>query len=145
MSASVPSVPRGIEVLLKKAAVDEAFKTVLLERPMAAAGAIGLKLGDTEATMLRAVPAAQLEDMVAHTEVPTAARPAFMGSDAAAMLRAATEHSHAYVIPSAVVGAIVDDWSKPTGWAILAGVVTAAVLPLLLVWRWIRRKRRKNR
>ena len=41
---SIGSIPRGIEVLVKKAAVDPAFRTLLLERRGQAAEAIGLVL-----------------------------------------------------------------------------------------------------
>jgi hypothetical protein len=81
-------VPRGIEVLVKKAAVDPEFKAVLLGQRAEAAGAIGLALDPAEAMMLRAVPAAQLEAIIARTEVAQEHRRAFLGSAAAVMLAA---------------------------------------------------------
>lgn len=54
-------IPRGIEVLIKKAAVDAEFKAVLLQRRAAAADEIGLVLEPAEKAMLAAMPEAQLE------------------------------------------------------------------------------------
>jgi len=80
--------PRGLEVLLKKAAVDDDFRRLLIERRDAAADAIGLSLTPAELAMLRAMPQAQLEAIIARTEVPEASRRAFLGQAAAAMLAA---------------------------------------------------------
>ena len=80
--------PRGVEVLIKKAAVDPAFKKILLEKRAGAAEAISLKLEAAEAAMLEAVPEAQLESIIANTKVSPSLRPAFLGYAAAAMLAA---------------------------------------------------------
>lgn len=80
--------PRGLEVLLKKAAIDGDFRLLLIERRDAAAEAIGLSLTPAELAMLRAMPRAQLEAIIARTEVPDASRRAFLGQAAAAMLAA---------------------------------------------------------
>jgi len=85
---SVADVPRGVEVLVKKAAVDPAFKKILLEKRAAAAEAIALKLEPAEAAMLDAVPDAQLEAIVANTKVSAKLRPAFLGYAAGVMLAA---------------------------------------------------------
>jgi hypothetical protein len=82
------AIPRGIEVLIKKAAVDAAFRAVLLAKRSAAAHEIGLKLTPAEAMMLDAVPAAQLAAIIAGTRVEPWALPAFLGKAAAAMLLA---------------------------------------------------------
>jgi hypothetical protein len=82
------SIPRGIEVLVKKATIDPAFKTLLLDRRAAAAAEIGLELSAAEAAMLSAASPAQLETMIAHTIVPEKHRRAFLGKAAAAMLAA---------------------------------------------------------
>ena len=79
-------IPRGIEVLIKKAAVDPEFKALLLEKRAEAAQAIGLVLDPAEAMMLAAAPAAQLESVIAQTTVAPALRPAFLGRAAAVML-----------------------------------------------------------
>lgn len=81
-------IPQGVEVLVHKAAVDPAFRADLLERRAAAAEEIGLPLDATEAAMLAAVPAAQLETIIARTSVPEEHRRAFLGKAAAAMLAA---------------------------------------------------------
>jgi acyl carrier protein len=82
----VGNIPRGIEVLVKKAAVDAAFKERLLSIRAAAAGEIGLWLEPAEAMMLAIAPAEQLEAVIARTAVPQAHRRAFLGQAAAAML-----------------------------------------------------------
>jgi hypothetical protein len=81
-------VPRGIEVLVKKASVDPAFKAILLERRAAAADEIGLQLQPAEAAMLAAIPREQLETIIANTNVPEEHRRVFFGRVAAAMLAA---------------------------------------------------------
>jgi hypothetical protein len=79
-------VPRGIEVLVKKAAVDPAFRELLLARRAEAASEIGLALEPAEAAMLDAIPAAQLEAIIARTTVDPMSRAVFLGQAAAAML-----------------------------------------------------------
>jgi hypothetical protein len=84
------SIPRGIEVLVKKAAVDPAFKALLLDRRAAAAAEIGLDLSPSETLMLATVSRAQLETIIARTTVPAEHRRAFLGKAAAAMLATIT-------------------------------------------------------
>jgi hypothetical protein len=79
-------LPRGIEVLVKKASVDPSFKASLMERRSGAADEIGLLLEEAEALMLDIVPAAQLEAIIAQTRVEPAKKPAFLGKAAAVML-----------------------------------------------------------
>ncbi len=81
-------IPRGLEVLIKKAAVDPAFKKVLFEKRARAAEAIALTLSPPEEAMLEAVPEAQLEAIVANTKVNPKLRPAFLGYAAKTMLAA---------------------------------------------------------
>ncbi len=81
-------IPQGIKVLVLKAAIDPDFKDLLLQRRTAAAAAIGLELTAAEATMLAAVPAPQLEAVIARASVPQEHRRAFLGQAAAAMLTA---------------------------------------------------------
>jgi hypothetical protein len=80
--------PRGIEVLLKKAAVDPEFRTLLLADRNAAANAISLHLDTCEEMMLNAVPAAQLQRIIENTRVKPEQRFAFLGKAAAVMLAA---------------------------------------------------------
>jgi len=82
------NLPRGIEILLKKAAVDASFRERLLQERAGAADLIGLKLEPAEAAALNAIPDRQLAAVVARTEVPPEARAAFLGYAAAAMLAA---------------------------------------------------------
>jgi hypothetical protein len=76
---SVGTIPRGIEILIKKAAVDPGFKALLLERRSQAAAAIDLRLEPAEVAMLDSVPAAQLEAIIAGTKVPDNAKPILAG------------------------------------------------------------------
>jgi len=84
----IGAIPRGIEVLVKKASVDAEFRALLLERRAAAASEIGLELEPAEAMMLDGVPPAQLEAIIASTKVDEANRRAFLGRAAALMLAA---------------------------------------------------------
>jgi|GEM_PF-763483 len=82
----IGNVPRGIEVLVKKASVDPAFEKRLIADPLAAAKEIELTLEPVERAMLQSVTEAQLKAIVAATEVPESHRRAFLGTTAAAML-----------------------------------------------------------
>ncbi|UCH79043.1 MAG: carboxypeptidase regulatory-like domain-containing protein [Candidatus Coatesbacteria bacterium] len=88
-------VPRGVEVLVKKAAVDPSFKKLLLQRRAEAAEAIALTLSAAEEAMLAAVPEAQLRAIIASTKVSPSLRPAFLGYAAAAMLAALSAGAYA--------------------------------------------------
>jgi len=85
---AVGPIPRGIEVLVKKAAVDPDFKQVLMAKRADAAYEINLKLEPAEIAMLNAVPPAQLETIIANTKVADLSRAAFLGRAAAVMLAA---------------------------------------------------------
>ena len=59
--------PRGIEILVKKALVDGAFRRQLLTERSGAAERIGLALDPAEAAMLDAIPEAQLVAIIEKT------------------------------------------------------------------------------
>ncbi|MHC4249683.1 MAG: hypothetical protein ACYS9X_11210 [Planctomycetota bacterium] len=84
----IGDIPRGIEVLVKKAAVDAGFRALLLETRAEAAKEIALDLDLAEAAMLGAIPAAQLDAIIAATKVDEKARPALLGKAAAVMIAA---------------------------------------------------------
>lgn len=63
-------VPRGIEVLVKRAAVDPDFRKLLLLERSSAAAVIGLELDPAENAMLSAIPLGQLSQIINQTEVP---------------------------------------------------------------------------
>jgi len=84
----IGAVPRGIEVLTKKASVDAAFRKLLLAQRSKAADVIGLTLEPAEAMMLDGVPAAQLEAIISATKVHPRNRAVFMGGAAVLMLAA---------------------------------------------------------
>ncbi len=81
--------PRGIEILVKKASVDGAFRRYLLAERSGAAERIGLALDPAETEMLDAIPEAQLLAIIGSTRINPLLRPAFMGYAAAAMLAVA--------------------------------------------------------
>lgn len=85
-SRLIHGIPRGIEVLIKKASVDPEFRAVLLKERAEAAAEIELELSATEATMLKAIPAAQIEKIIDNAKVPDEHRRIFLGKMAAAML-----------------------------------------------------------
>lgn len=81
-------IPRGIEVLVKKASVDAEFRKVLLEKRAGSSAEIGLELSAAESAMLNAVPRAQIERIIENTTVPDEQRRVFLGKLGAAMLAA---------------------------------------------------------
>ena len=81
-------IPRGIEVLVKQASVDAAFRALLLAQRAKAADEIGLILAPEEETLLNHVPAAQLEAIIARTKVDPSRRSAFLSKAAGVMLAA---------------------------------------------------------
>ena len=81
-------IPQGIEVLVKKASVDEEFRGILLEQREGAAGEIALELADSEKLMLQSIPRTQLEAIIRETKVAPENRRVFLGKVAAAMLAA---------------------------------------------------------
>ncbi len=82
----VGPIPRGIEVLVKKASVDPVFKKLLIEKRADAATDIDLTLDPAEVAMISAVPAPQLEAIIANTTVNPKQRTAFLGRVAAVMI-----------------------------------------------------------
>jgi hypothetical protein len=88
------TVPRGVEILLKKAAVDESFRKIFLNDRLNAADAIGLTLNPAEMAVLKAIPDSSLEQMVEVTKVQPKIRQAFMGYAATVMLAALTATSN---------------------------------------------------
>ena len=86
----IGNVPKGIEILLKKAAVDPVFRETLLARRAGAADEIGLRLEPAEVMMLNAIPAEHLAAAIASTGVTPSQLPAFLGKAAMVMLAALT-------------------------------------------------------
>ncbi|HNY79163.1 MAG: hypothetical protein RBS72_09000 [Sedimentisphaerales bacterium] len=84
----VGAIPRGVEVLLKKASVDAEFRRVLLEQRGDAAHRLDLELTDAERAMLAAIPAEQLERIIDNTKVEPEHRSVFLGGVGRLMLAA---------------------------------------------------------
>jgi hypothetical protein len=82
------SSPRGIEILLKKASVDQEFAKLLLESPEDAARLISLDLQDSERRIMLNTPRATLQTMIRHTTVKRHQLSAFKTVSAALMLAA---------------------------------------------------------
>ena len=99
-------IPRGIEVLIKKAAIDQRFKSELLQKRAEAALTIGLQLDATEIAMINSIPADQLVAIIDNTKVSSRLREAFLGYAAAVMLAALGCEAYASPPPDSV---------KPTG------------------------------
>jgi hypothetical protein len=81
-------VPRGIEVLVKKASVDAGFRELFLKQRGKAAATIQLELDPAEDAMLSVIPQEQLAQIVDQTTVPMELRSAFRGRVALVMLAA---------------------------------------------------------
>jgi len=86
--AGTGRVPRGIEILLKKASVDADFRELLLTRRSAAAGEIQLQLDPAEKLMIDSIPAEHLQSAIASAKVTAKQRIAFLGKAAVVMLAA---------------------------------------------------------
>lgn len=85
----VGNIPRGIEVLIKKASVDLEFRKVLLDKRAEAAHEIGLQLSEAETKMLTSIPPEQLEAIIENTKVKQEHRKIFLGKVGNVMLAAA--------------------------------------------------------
>jgi hypothetical protein len=139
------NVPRGVEVLVSKAAVDTGFRRQLLGRRSRVAEEIHLSLDPAEAAMLDGVPEQQLEAIIVRTKVHPKHRAAFLGWQAAAMLLALEAQAEAYDFPPAVLG-ITPDAVTPGRIAIWSAAVFAALMiPFFLVRRWLRRRKARRR
>ena len=80
------AIPQGIQVLLKKAAVDPDFRELLLTRRAGAADEIELTLHDNEIAVLGDVPETHLAMMIDQTVVAPDERPVFLGKAVIPML-----------------------------------------------------------
>jgi hypothetical protein len=78
--------PRGLELLMKKAAVDAEFKQKLISGRSIFAAAIGVPLDPAEKGMLDAMPASQLEQLVSLTPVAEPQRSLLKTASAAALV-----------------------------------------------------------
>lgn len=87
-SVGLPPVPTGIERLLRLAAVDQAFRQVLVERRGAAAEAAGFELTPNEGAILSAIPANQLVAMAESLPAPAQPRRQFLQQAAASAVLA---------------------------------------------------------
>ena len=84
----VGAIPRGIEVLVKKASVDPEFRQILLEKRGEAAKEIELELTEAERNTLSSIPAEQLEKIIDNTKVKPEHKAIFLGNVGKLMLAA---------------------------------------------------------
>jgi hypothetical protein len=82
----VGAIPRGVEVLVKKASVDTEFRQKLLEKRGEAAQEIDLELTEAEKNMLSSISAEQLEKIIENTKVKPEHRAVFLGTAGKLML-----------------------------------------------------------
>ena len=81
--AKLPPVPTGIQRLLRLASIDEAFRRELLARRGDIAEAAQVPLSASEAAILKAIPAAHLEEMATKMPPPPQGRRDFLRQTAA--------------------------------------------------------------
>ena len=74
------TIPRNLEALLKKAAIDPAFKGILLEKRSRLAEELSLPLDPAEKQMLDGMPANQLQAIISQTKVSPEEEKALGGS-----------------------------------------------------------------
>jgi hypothetical protein len=84
-----PSIPRNLEVLIKKASVDPKFRRLLLDKRAEAAREIDLDLSRVETDMLAGIPRDQLERIIQNTKVPPEQKDLFSSSFGKVMLAVA--------------------------------------------------------
>lgn len=82
------TIPRGIEVLIKKASVDPEFRQLLVDKRSEAAKEIDLDLSQVEVKIISDIPREQLEKIIDNTKVPPEHRPVFLGKAGKLMLAA---------------------------------------------------------
>lgn len=78
--------PRGIEILLKKAKVDDAFRQRLLQDPFSAAESIELELSEQESKTVKNIPLSMLQTIINNTPVPKQYENTFRTAQKAAVL-----------------------------------------------------------
>jgi hypothetical protein len=84
-------IPRALEILVKKAAVDEDFRNELLEKRDKLADELSVPLDASERAMLSCVPAEHLQQMISHTQVPETQKRHLIGASAAAIVALITQ------------------------------------------------------
>jgi hypothetical protein len=84
-------IPRGMELVLKKAAVDAGFCERLLAERLEAVKDLGLTLDSSEEQMLQTIPVGQLRLIISRTKVPAPQKSVFLGTSVAAMVALITQ------------------------------------------------------
>lgn len=79
-------IPRALEILIKRAAVDEDFKNELVRKRAQIANELSIPLDASEKAILACVSDEHLQTMISATEVPPIQRKLLAGGTAAAMI-----------------------------------------------------------
>ncbi len=112
--ANAGAIPRGIEVLVKKASVDAEFRKILLDERAEAAAEIDLELTAAEAAMLNNIPSQHLEAIIDSTRVRPENRQIFLGKMAKLML-AALGVAAVFVVTCPTLGHQIDRPPETSG------------------------------
>jgi len=81
-------IPRGIEILIKKASVDKSFEKKLIKFRSKAAKELELDLTETEKQIIDTIPVNMLKNAIKNINIPDSQKSQFKGKVAAAMLSA---------------------------------------------------------
>lgn len=85
---SVGVIPRGLEVMVKKASIDPEFRKTFLEKRSDASSLIDLELDKSEKFIIDSIPEDQLSAIIEKTVVPHKHKSVFLGKVASLMLAA---------------------------------------------------------
>lgn len=89
--SSRKDIPRGLELLIKRASIDGDFRKDLLQKRVGLLEELNINLDETEKSMLACVPEEHLARMIDATEVPSAQRKALSTGSVAAMIALFTQ------------------------------------------------------
>lgn len=95
--SSRKDIPRGLELLIKRASIDSDFRKDLLQKRVELLEELNINLDETEKGMLACVPEEHLARMIDATEVPAAQRKAISSGSVAAMIALFTQLAFAPV------------------------------------------------
>lgn len=91
------NIPRGLELLIKRASIDSEFKSALVQKRSELLKELGITLDETEKNILECVPIDHLTRMIEATEVPPSQRKAISSGSVAAMIALFTQLTFAPV------------------------------------------------
>jgi len=101
--SSRKDIPRGLELLIKRASIDLEFKQELIQKRTRLLEELDITIDATESSMLACVPEEHLSRMIDATEVPPAQRKAISTGSVAAMIALFTQLTFAPIAASAEI------------------------------------------